>query len=329
MRSILPRPFIALTALLAALLSLILYDFNYIVVSLIHLDFAHVPSSISPLTDPAVTAGLQGARNYRVQSGNESLGVWLIPANNATKPAERAVIYFHGQAGSRGQGHRIELYKMLADRLNATVVAFDLRGYGDSTGTPWTSGVLEDIRTIVDWTGKMLGNNTLPVYMYGHSLGGPQALYAARYMVKTRRRVSGCILESTFVEFPRTAAQHPMTLPLWFLPLDTRTRLLDSLMGPAMEDPTRFDYYTGRQLRLLRLEAPGMPVINFHGLSDWQISPENARALKESVGGVDYTTVFIDGGGHSDLHTGDHQDRMVRALRDWFPQTANRSSTVY
>ncbi|KAF4748559.1 Monoacylglycerol lipase abhd12, partial [Perkinsus olseni] len=136
-----------------------------------------------------VTAGLQGAHNYRVQSGNESLGVWLIPASNATKPAERAVIYFHGQAGSRGQGHRIQLYKMLADRLSATVVAFDLRGYGDSTGTPWTSGVLEDIRTIVDWTGKMLGNNTLPVYVYGHSLGGPQALYAARYMGKTGRRV--------------------------------------------------------------------------------------------------------------------------------------------
>ncbi|KAF4686627.1 Monoacylglycerol lipase abhd12 [Perkinsus olseni] len=310
MRSILPRPFIALTALLAALLSLILYDFNYIVVSLIHLDFAHVPSSISPLTDPAVTAGLQGAHNYRVQSGNESLGVWLIPASNATKPAERAVIYFHGQAGSRGQGHRIELYKMLANRLSMAT----------RQEPPGRVGVLEDIRTIVDWTGKMLGNNTLPVYVYGHSLGGPQALYAARYMVKTGRRVSGCILESTFVEFPRTAAQHPMTLPLWFLPRGH---------PPAMKDPTRFDYYTGRQLRLLRLEAPGMPVINFHGLSDWQISPENARALKESVGGVDYTTVFIDGGGHSDLHTGDHQDRMVRALREWFPQTANRSSTVY
>ncbi|KAF4670702.1 Monoacylglycerol lipase abhd12 [Perkinsus olseni] len=267
-----------------------LYRSNLAVLSLIHLDFAHVSSSISPLTDPAVSAGLQGAHNYRVQSGNESLGVWLIPANNATKPAERAVMY---DASSRGQGHRIELYKMLANRLSATVVAFDLRGYGDSTGTPWTSGVLEDIRTIVDWTGKMLRNNSVP----------------------------GCILESTFVEFIRAAAQFPMTLPLWFLPVKTRVRLLRPVIEPAIEDPTHFNYHTGEQLLLLRREAPGVPIINFHGLSDWLVSSKNARDLQRLVEGVNYRTVLIKGGGHNNLRTGPRQDQMVAALRGWFPET--------
>ncbi|EER03739.1 conserved hypothetical protein [Perkinsus marinus ATCC 50983] len=317
----LPRPSVIWTSLLAAVVSLILYNFSVVVVSLVHLDFAHVPNSIWPMTHPATSEGLQGARNYRVQSGNETLGVWLVPANGGIKPAERVVIYFHGQAGSRAQGHRVELYKMFANRLNATVVAGDLRGYGDSTGTPWTSGILEDIRSIVDWTGKMFDNDTLPVYIHGHSLGGPQALYAARYMIATGRNVSGCILESTFVEFPETAAQHPMTLPLWFLPLNTRIHLLASLMEPVIEDPTSFDYHTGKQLQLLREEAPEVPIINFHGLSDWQVSPKNARALRSSVGGVNYTTIFINGGGHSNLHTGLNQDQMAKGLHDWFLQT--------
>ncbi|KAF4698672.1 Monoacylglycerol lipase abhd12, partial [Perkinsus olseni] len=133
--------------------------------------------------------------------------------------------------------------------------------------------------------------------------------------------VPGCILESTFVEFIRAAAQFPLTLPLWFLPVKTRVRLLRPVIEPAIEDPTHFNYHTGEQLLLLRREAPGVPIINFHGLSDWLVSSKNARHLQRLVEGVNYTTVLIKGSGHNDLRTGPHQDQMVAALRGWFPET--------
>ena len=47
---------------------------------------------------------------------------------------EKIVIYLHGNAFDRGAWHRVEMYKLLSSHFGSHVIAFDYRGFGDSTG---------------------------------------------------------------------------------------------------------------------------------------------------------------------------------------------------
>ena len=62
---------------------------------------------------------------------------------------ERVVIYFHGNSHTRGQGFRLRKIKQMATYLNAHVIAFDYRGFGDSEGFPSEEGTHLDARAVV------------------------------------------------------------------------------------------------------------------------------------------------------------------------------------
>ncbi|KAL8185173.1 UNVERIFIED_CONTAM: Monoacylglycerol lipase abhd12 [Gekko kuhli] len=90
---------------------------------------------------------------------------WYEDALGSSSPV---VLYLHGNGGTRGGEHRVELYKVLSS-FGYHVVTFDYRGWGDSIGSPSESGLTYDALHVFDWIKARSGDN--PVYIWGHSLG--------------------------------------------------------------------------------------------------------------------------------------------------------------
>uniref|UniRef100_A0A8C0JK85 Monoacylglycerol lipase ABHD12 n=1 Tax=Canis lupus dingo TaxID=286419 RepID=A0A8C0JK85_CANLU len=167
---------------------------------LIFLNFVRVPYFID-LKKPQ-DQGLNHTCNYYLQPEEDvTLGVWHTgPAvwwkdaqgkdqmwhEDALASSHPIILYLHGNAGTRGGDHPVELYKVLSS-LGYHVVTFDYRVWGDSVGTP------------------LDGDN--PVYIWGHSLGTgretpPDAL----------------ILESPFTDIREEAKSHPFSVRYRYFP---------------------------------------------------------------------------------------------------------------
>ncbi|XP_077302964.1 lysophosphatidylserine lipase ABHD12 isoform X2 [Arctopsyche grandis] len=126
------------------------------------------------------------------------------------------ILYVHGNANHRGSGHRLELYKVLQD-LQYHIIAFDYRGYGDSSRSEVTEiGIVEDMINVYRWVlEKVQSQNTsergaVPVYVWGHSLGTGISTHALSVLaadiatsdnqndIYQLREPNGLILESPF-----------------------------------------------------------------------------------------------------------------------------------
>lgn len=84
------------------------------------------------------------------------------------KTRDPVVLYLHGNTGTRANGHRIELYRIL-QRLGYHVIAMDYRGFADSSDiSPTEQGCVSDALSVYRYI-KNITNN--PLFVYGHSLG--------------------------------------------------------------------------------------------------------------------------------------------------------------
>jgi fermentation-respiration switch protein FrsA (DUF1100 family) len=115
-----------------------------------------------------------------IRHGN--LHGWLLEHPNATK----IILLCHGNAGNISYKEE----KMIALRnLGYSVLAFDYSGYGKSTGIPSEQTLYDDASSMV----ALLRETYSPdnIVLYGESIGGPVATYAAR-----RYSVQKLILEA-------------------------------------------------------------------------------------------------------------------------------------
>lgn len=142
-----------------------------------------------PSSDLIVTpekAGLQ-AEDIRIQTEDgERLHGWFFPHDES----EYVVILSHGNAGNISG--RIDIAKLLSE-VGISVVLYDYRGYGQSSGKPDEEGFYRDVEAVVNYLKERKGYSERQMIMYGRSLGGAVASYAA-----TRFEVSGLVLDSTF-----------------------------------------------------------------------------------------------------------------------------------
>jgi fermentation-respiration switch protein FrsA (DUF1100 family) len=61
-------------------------------------------------------------------------------------------------------------------QLGLNLLAFDYRGYGESTGTPSESGLYDDATAAYDYLRRSLGVPATRILVFGHSLGSAVAL---------------------------------------------------------------------------------------------------------------------------------------------------------
>jgi fermentation-respiration switch protein FrsA (DUF1100 family) len=196
----------------------------------------------------------------------ERLRVWTLP-----HPQPLAtIVYFHGNGGN------LSVWSPILSRIQQqrfTVIAFDYRGYGASTGRPSERGLYRDVEAIVDSIVDAAARSNrpaIPIIFWGRSLGTAMAAYAA-----TVARPDGLILESGFPDARTLVRSSP---PLAFLALFSTYRF------PTAEF----------------VERAASPVLVLHGDRDRVIPFALGRALFERISGPK-EFVTVRGGDHNDI----------------------------
>ena len=169
---------------------------------------------------------LQNAANVRIAVEGDDIGAWFLnPFTTAATAAatttdenrllnldvrkvlsgEKVVLYLHGNAATRSQHHRVELYKIY-QREGYHVLAVDYRGYADSRGSvkPDEETMTRDALAAYDWLETNALEAGAEIVIHGHSLGTGVAtrlgavLAAREDMRRLRLRPAAMILEAPF-----------------------------------------------------------------------------------------------------------------------------------
>ena len=192
----------------------------------------------------------------------EQLRAWAMV--HAAPQAQ--VLYFHGNGGNLSIWAPI-----LAGiaRQGHSVLAFDYRGYGISTGHPTERALYRDVDAVVKrfWEGL---RQDAPVVYWGRSLGGTMAAYAA-----TVRAPDGLILESAFP--------------------DVRTLVRSS---PLMAVLSLFSTYRFPTVEFM--QRVSAPVLMMHGDRDSVVPFSQGQSLLEKIPGPK-RFFTIRGGDHNDV----------------------------
>ena len=175
----------------------------------------------------------------------ERLHGWWVPSPGPE--VKGAVLIFHGNAGNIAS--RLIFLDRLT-RLGFSVLLFDYRGYGRSTGSPSEEGTYLDARA----ARKALPAVDGPIIYLGVSLGGAVAAALA-----VESPPDGLILQSTFTSVRDMARIHYPIIPASFVP--------DA-------------YKTERRLTQVRV-----PTLFIHGESDRIVPVQHSVELHRAAAG--------------------------------------------
>ncbi|HYM59865.1 MAG TPA: alpha/beta hydrolase [Thermoanaerobaculia bacterium] len=143
------------------------------------------------------------------------LHAWLFRAPDPHAPL---LIWCHGNAGNlTGRAP----YGASFARRGISALLFDYRGYGRSGGRASESGLYLDVLAAYDFAVKQLGAKPQSIVMYGESLGGPYAAFAAK-----ERGARCVVIESSFGSLKDLGNALYFPLPIgWLAPFAQRTRV--------------------------------------------------------------------------------------------------------
>ena len=117
-------------------------------------------------------------------------------------PSSRLIIYFHGNAGTVGQTRRTEAYRMVSSGASDTihVLAFDYRGFGNSTGSPTEEGLIVDAVSVIRWAIEAAHIPPSRIVLVAQSLGTALACAAANHYIDREPKVefAGIVLCAAF-----------------------------------------------------------------------------------------------------------------------------------
>ncbi len=209
---------------------------------------------------------------------------WFIPGvlPDGRLTADRTLLVAHGIWKNRVDPDAgvLDLSAALA-RHGFAVLAFDLRGHGESAPAPLSMGILEqrDILGAVDFLqrGRLpypeLGRPRV-IAGWGVSLGGASLLFAAAREPAIRAVVSDCAYADVTPiferEIPMRGGLPPMFTPGAFV------------MGRVLYG---VDYYAARPVDVIARIAP-RPLLLIHGSADDYIPPSNMDQLSVAASGA-------------------------------------------
>ena len=139
-------------------------------------------------------------------SDGETIAAWYVPAAGASASTNDTVLFCHGNGGNIS--HRLGSIRTFHD-LGFSVLIFDYRGYGESTGKPSEKGTYLDAMAAWDY---LVTSNAVArehILLFGESLGGAVATRLGG-QVGTARAL---FLESSFTSAPDMAKRAFPFLP--------------------------------------------------------------------------------------------------------------------
>ena len=224
--------------------------------------------------------------------------------------ARHGLVLCHGfPAGPRGAATAAQTYPELAARLARdagwVVLAFNLRGTGDSEGDFSLGGWLSDLRHAI---GHLLEAADVDgVWLAGFSTGGSLALCAAGEDERVRG-VASLAAPADFDDWasdPRRFLEHARSIGV----------IRDKAFPPSFDAWAR-ELREIRPVALIGKVAP-RPVLLVHGSNDESVSLMDSRALADAADGAVELRV-LSGAGHRLRH----DPRAIAVLLGWLDRQA-------
>ncbi|MBI4678371.1 MAG: alpha/beta hydrolase [Elusimicrobia bacterium] len=135
--------------------------------------------------DPA-SAGLKFEEVRAETADGVAVHGWFV----SDRPESPVLLFSHGNGGNISM--RLDKL-MIFRRAGASVLLYDYRGYGKSTGRPSEAGTYADADAVYDWLTRTKGTPPERIVFYGESLGAAVALDSA-----LRHPCAGLIMDSPF-----------------------------------------------------------------------------------------------------------------------------------
>ncbi|XP_022242510.1 monoacylglycerol lipase ABHD12-like [Limulus polyphemus] len=169
-----------------------------------------------------------------------TVGIWHILPKSRLKDCEKGIVlndefqddrpvflYLHGVAENRGASHRLNIYNVLSQsHVDGHVVTFDYGGFGDSSGTTTTVGMINDSKAVYQWIRKFVGKER--IIIWGHFVGAAVGLRLTEELSKNKEYPAGIVLEASFNSLNDVIVTHPAFFFLRFLPY-FETLILEAL----------------------------------------------------------------------------------------------------
>ena len=240
-----------------------------------------------------------------------------------------------------GLGEHSGRYPLLVDKLppaGYAISAYDLRGHGKTGGprvyAPSFDILMEDIDHHLDQTRQRFPG--LPVFLYGHSLGGEQVLY---YALRRSPSLAGVIATSPLLA-PGTpmspikvaagkllARILPTTIITTEVPWDSLSRD-SSVIEWTKNDPLFHEGVSTRLgAELLRAqewicaqEKFPLPLLILQGTDDHHVSPRKTIEFAKKISG-DVTLKVFEGGRH-ELHNDMDRAKVAETVLAWMGKHA-------
>ncbi|XP_057969749.1 alpha/beta hydrolase domain-containing protein WAV2 isoform X2 [Malania oleifera] len=209
------------------------------------------------------------------------------------------ILFFQENAGNIA--HRLEMVRIMIQRLQCNVFMLSYRGYGASDGYPSQHGLTKDAQAALDHLSQRTDIDTSRIVVFGRSLGGAVGAVLAK---NNPDKVAALILENTFTSILDMAG---VLLPFlkWFIGGSGAKgfRILNCLV--------RSPWSTIDVIGQIR-----QPILLLSGLQDEMVPPSHMQMLYAKAAAQNKQCIFVEfpTGMHMDtwLAGGDHYWRTIQ-----------------
>ena len=161
------------------------------------------------------------------------------------KNSPKLFIFAHGNGGNL---NRIETSNILLLLNYGSVLLFDYRGYGISTGEPTEKGLRDDTLCVWSYATKELGYSAKDIILYGESLGCSIVSWLVYYLLKNNLEPPfGIIMQSGFYSLKD---------------------IVSDIFGSFISYLVLYEFDNIKYLKYIKKVRPNYPILLLHSKTD-------------------------------------------------------------
>ncbi|CAI9100670.1 OLC1v1037818C1 [Oldenlandia corymbosa var. corymbosa] len=232
------------------------------------------------------------------------LHAWFIKYTSNTEGP--TILFFQENAGNIA--HRLEMVRIMLQRLHCNVFMLSYRGYGASDGYPSQHGIIKDAQAALNHLAQRTDIDTSRIVVFGRSLGGAVGAVLTR---NNPDKVAGLILENTFTSILDMAG---VLLPFlkWFIG------------GNGSKGPRPLNFLVRSPWRTIDVVGEiEQPILFLSGLQDEMVPPSHMQMLYAKAAAQNSRCIFVT------FPTGMHMDTWLaggdqywKTVREFLEQVA-------
>ncbi|KAI5674309.1 hypothetical protein M9H77_14673 [Catharanthus roseus] len=198
------------------------------------------------------------------------------------------ILFFQENAGNIA--HRLEMVRIMLQRLHCNVFMLSYRGYGDSDGFPSQHGITKDAQAALDHLVQRTDIDTSRIVVFGRSLGGAVGAVLTK---NNPDKVAGLILENTFTSILDMAGV--LLPPLkWFIG------------GSGSKGPKLLNFLVRSPWNTIDIVGEiKQPILFLSGLQDEMVPPVHMQMLYAKAAARNNRCLFVE------FPTGMHMDTWL------------------